>query len=106
MVSGSTWEQASSQFIGRKLADLRVVGRKTAVPVYEMAGFAQDPAPAGWTTFYAGVAHFHHGDFAGAKELFEQLPDDPAARSYARRCADLIAHPPAVWDGVWGLTEK
>jgi adenylate cyclase len=106
MVSGSTWEQASSQFIGRKLADLRVVGRKTAVPVYEMAGFAQDPAPAGWTTFDAGVTRFHDGDFAGARELFEQLPDDPAAKSYARRCADLIAHPPAVWDGVWGLTEK
>ncbi len=106
MVSGNTWELASSQFIARKLADLRVVGRKTAVPVFELTGFAQDPAPAGWTVFAAGVARFREGDFAGAKELFEQLPDDPAAKSYARRCADLCAHPPTLWDGVWGLTEK
>jgi adenylate cyclase len=106
MVSGSTWRQASSEFRGRKLADLRVVGRKTAVEVYELTGFASDPAPTGWETFAAGLARFREGDFAGAKAIFEQLPDDPAARSYAQRCANLATHPPASWDGVWGLTEK
>lgn len=106
MVSGTTWQQASSEFRGRKLADLRVVGRKTAVPVYEMTGFAQDPASTGWDVFEAGLARFHEGDFTGAKELFEQLPDDPAAKSYARRCDDYCTHPPTAWDGVWGLTEK
>jgi len=106
MVSGTTWEKASAQFRARQLADLRVVGRKTAVPVYELTGFAADAAPAGWETFAAGVVRFRAGDFVGAKEIFEQLPDDPAAKSYARRCADYCAHPPASWDGVWGLTEK
>jgi hypothetical protein len=76
------------------------------VPVYELTGFAGEPAPCAWETFAAGQARFQAGDFAGAKEIFEQLPDDPAARSYLRRCHDLCAHPPAVWDGVWGLTEK
>ncbi len=106
MVSGSTWQLASAEFTGRKLADLRVVGRKTAVAVYELTGFATDAAPAGWDTFAAGLAHFHEGDFAKAREVFQQLPDDPAARSYAWRCAELCDHPPASWDGVWGLTEK
>jgi len=106
MVSGSTWQLASAHFRGRKLADLRVVGRKTAVAVFEMTGFATDAAPPAWETFAAGLDRFGAGDFAGAKVLFEQLPDDPAAKSYARRCAELSAQPPASWDGVWGLTEK
>jgi adenylate cyclase len=106
MVSGNTWEKASRAFLARKLADLRVVGRKTAVPVYELTGFAEEAAPAGWDAFAAGLARFREGDFDGAKTLFDQLPDDPAARSYVQRCANLSAHPPASWDGVWGLTEK
>jgi adenylate cyclase len=106
MVSGSTWQLASAEFCGRKLADLRVVGRKTAVPVYELTGFATDAVPAGWETFDAGLTHFREGNFARAKSVFERLPDDPAAQRYARRCAELCAQPPASWDGVWGLTEK
>jgi len=106
MVSGSTWQLASAQFRARKLADLRVVGRKTAVPVYELTGFATEAAPAAWEVFATGLARFREGEFAEAGRLFEQLPDDPAARSYARRCAELSTHPPASWDGVWGLTEK
>jgi adenylate cyclase len=106
MVSGSTWQLASAEFRARKLADLRVVGRKTAVPVYELTGFATEAVPAAWETFAAGLARFREGKFAEAGQLFGQLPDDPAARSYARRCAELSAHPPASWDGVWGLTEK
>jgi len=106
MVSGSTWRQASSEFRGRKLADLRVVGRKTAVEVFELTGLAADPAPADWETFAAGLALFGIGDFAEAKAVFEQLPDDPAARNYAQRCTHLVTHPPTSWDGVWGLTEK
>jgi adenylate cyclase len=106
MVSGSTWQLASSQFCGRKLADLRVVGRKTAVAVYELTGFAGEAAPAGWDTFAAGLDHFREGNFAGAKEMFGRLPDDPAAQQYLKRCTELYAQPPASWDGVWGLTEK
>lgn len=106
MASGSTWQLASAQFCGRKLADLRVVGRKTAVAVYELTGFVGDAAPAAWDAFAAGLAHFREGNFAGAKEIFEKLPDDPAAQHYLRRCTELCAQPPASWDGVWGLTEK
>ena len=106
MVSGSTWRLASAEFCGRKLADLRVVGRKTAVEVYELTGFATDPVPTGWEVFAAGLTHFREGRLALAMEVFQQLPDDPASQHYARRCAELCAHPPESWDGVWGLTEK
>jgi adenylate cyclase len=106
MVAESTWRLASGAFQGRQLADLRVVGRKTAVAVYELTGFAAEAAPSAWDAFAAGLTCFREGSFAAAQELFEQLPDDPAAQHYARRCANLCAHPPETWDGVWNLTEK
>ncbi len=106
MVADSTWQKTSSAFRGRPLADLRVVGRKTAVTVYELAGFSAETEPAGWDTFAAGRTHFREGNFAAACEAFEKLPDDPAAQHYARRCANLSTQPPEAWDGVWNLTEK
>ena len=106
MISENTWRLVSTSFRGRKLADLRVVGRKTAVAVYELAGFENDVVPVGWERFSAGLDRFGAGDFAGAKNIFEQLPDDPAARRYVRRCEQFVAHPPSSWDGVWELTEK
>ncbi len=106
MVSENTWRLASADLRGRKLADLRVVGRKTAVVVYELIGFAADAAPRDWDVFAAGLIHFREGDFTRAKEVFEQLTDDPAARQYVRRCTQLAADPPVTWDGVWELTEK
>jgi adenylate cyclase len=106
MVAESTWQQVSGAFRGRPLADLRVVGRKTAVAVYELTGFAAEPEPAAWSTFTTGRTHFREGNFAAAKEAFEQLPDDPAAQHYARRCESLCGNRPEAWDGVWNLTEK
>ena len=103
MVSGSTWQLASAEFCGRKLADLRVVGRKTAVPVYELTGFAADAVPAGWEAFAAGLTRFREGDFAGAKEVFEQLPDDPAAQqlcsSAVRNCVPILRHRGMAYGG-------
>jgi adenylate cyclase len=106
MISEDTWRLAESEFRGRKLADLRVVGRKTATTVYEMTGLASDAEPSEWAAFSTGLDRFRAGDFAGAVEVFSTLPDDPAARHYVQRCEALIAQPPKDWDGVWELTSK
>jgi len=106
MVSEYTWHQASGTFQGRKLADLRVVGRKRAAGVYELTGLATEGASDTDDPFATGLAHFHTGDFAASKDVFERLTDDPAARAYVRRCERLMLHPPVMWDGVWTLTEK
>jgi len=106
MVAESTWRLASAAFQGRKLADLRVVGRKSAVAVYELTGWAGETMSADGETFESGLAHFRAGDFAKAAEVFQHLPNDPAARQYARHCAELAADPPIDWDGVWELTQK
>jgi adenylate cyclase len=106
MVSEATWQQSGGNFVGRELARLRVVGRKTAVRVYELAGLPGTERPAHFAAFEAALAQFYAGDFAAALAAFEKLPDDPASRAYAAQCHDLLAHPPAAWDGVWSLTEK
>jgi adenylate cyclase len=106
MISESTWRLVSTEFRARKLADLRVIGRKTAVPVYELTGLVSDAISAGWETFRTGLELFAQGDFAGAIKVLEQLPNDPAAGHYIRRCQALMAHPPESWDGVWEMTEK
>ncbi len=106
MISENTWRLVSAQFRGRKLADLRVVGRKNAVPVYELTGYMTETAPEGWETFSTGLKHFNKGEFKEAITAFSQLPEDPAAKHYIRRCEQLCNNPPSSWDGVWELTEK
>ncbi len=106
MISEATWNLTANEFLGRKLANLRVVGKKNAVTVYELTGFANEPEPANWNTFAEGLTCFQQGDFTSAKEIFEKLTNDPAAQHYVRRCARLCADPPKSWDGVWELTEK
>ena len=106
MVSETTWQQSGGNFVGRELGRLRVVGRKTPVRVYELAGLPGAERPAYFAAFEQALALFYAGDFTAAEAAFEKLPDDPAARAYAAQCQALRAHPPAEWDGVWSLTEK
>ncbi len=106
MVAESTWRLASAEFTGRPLADLRVVGRKNAVTVYELTGFASENSAEDGEAFASGLALFRQGDFAQAEQVFRSLPDDPAAQQYARRCAELNRQRPDSWDGVWELTQK
>ena len=106
MVSESTWQQSGGNFVGRELGRLRVVGRKTPVRVYELAGLPGEERPAHFAAFEGALAKFYAGDFAAALAAFEQVPNDPASKAYAAQCRALLAHPPAAWDGVWSLTEK
>ncbi len=106
MVSESTWEQSGGRFVGRELGRLRVVGRKAPVRVFELAGLPGEPAPAPFAPFAEALALFYEGRFQEALEGFERMPEDPASKTYAVQCRELILHPPAEWDGVLNLTEK
>ena len=53
-----------------------------------------------------GRALVNLGRFPEALARFERIPDDPPSRTYIAQCQELIAHPPAEWDGVLSLTEK
>jgi adenylate cyclase len=107
MVSETTWSQASEHFIGREIGQLRVVGRKTPVRVFEILGLADEadcPLP---DAFHQGLALCYCGRYAEALAIFEDCADDPVAKVYKDRCRTLLQSPEAAeWDGVWNLTEK
>ncbi|HWQ10415.1 MAG TPA: hypothetical protein VN436_14950, partial [Holophaga sp.] len=76
------------------------------VRVYELAGLPGEPAPPHYAPFAGALSCFYEGRFAEALAGFEQLPEDPASKTYASRCQDLLQQPPEAWDGVLNLTEK
>lgn len=106
MVSETTWRRNGGDFVGRELGQLRVVGRKTPVKVYELSGLPGAARPANFSAFEQALTLFYAGKFTAAEAAFEKWPDDPAAKAYAIQCQGLIAHPPSGWNGVLGLTEK
>lgn len=92
----------------RELARVAVVGKKEAVTVFE---------PMSEETFAArkelienfdrGRELFYEGKFAEAKAVFESTKEkDPPAAFYAEKCGELLASPPADWQGVWKATSK
>ncbi|HEY8241455.1 MAG TPA: adenylate/guanylate cyclase domain-containing protein, partial [Kiritimatiellia bacterium] len=106
MVSDVTWAQAQGAALGRELAAIRVVGRKTPVKVYEPMGLAGETLPAWVPKFEQGVALCREQKWKEARAIFEGIPDDPPSKVYAQRCRDLASGVLKEWDGVWNLTEK
>ena len=107
MVSEATRAQAGSQFVGRELATLRVVGRKTPVKVFEPTGFAGETARTSAVEFEKGLRLCYEKKWKDALKVFETLNEDSAAAVYARKCRALLEDPKAEdWDGIWNLMEK
>ena len=93
MVSEVTWAQVNGRLSGREIGQLRVVGRKTPVRVYEPLGFEGEANPAAVESFHRGLACCYRKQWLEALSIFESLPDDPVARVYAQRCKDLSLRP-------------
>jgi len=52
---------------------------------------------------------YHFGRFAEAQKQFEKLAvefSDGPSKTLAARCAELLAHPPAKWSGIWKMDAK
>ena len=61
------------------------------------------------TRYKAAYDEYHFGKFAEAQKEFETLAkefSDGASIRLAVHCAELIAHPPAHWHGVWKMDAK
>ena len=107
MIAEATWALAGGAFPGRELGQLRVVGRKTPVRVYEATGLEGAAAASAESAFEAALAQARAGQWAAAAEAFTALGDEAAAQTYAARCRALAAEgSDAAWDGIWNLTEK
>ena len=106
MVAEPTWHAAKGAVLGRELGLITVVGRKSALRVFEPIALAGESLP-GWVAEYErGLAAVRAGAWSEALAIFAAIPDEPASRIYAARCKDLVEGRMPAWDGVWNLTEK
>jgi len=101
---GEATAKAATGFAFREVDVVRVKGRATAAPVYELCGRAGHTIAPGWAD---AMALYRKRDFGAARRAFDELADDPAARVMAKRCEILIADPPPEdWDGVYEQRSK
>ncbi|MFH0907726.1 MAG: CHASE2 domain-containing protein [bacterium] len=106
MVSEVTWNAAAGAVLGRELASIRVVGRKTPVRVYEPMALPGEELPAWVADFERGVAFCREQKWKEALSIFEKIQNDHASEVYAEQCRALVSGTLKEWDGVWTLTEK
>ena len=105
MIAETTWAQTKGAFPGRELGQLRVVGRKTPVKVYEATGLEGEAAGEREKAFGAALEQAKARRWAEAAAAFGALGGDAAAEKYAGKCREL-AESGGDWDGIWNLTEK
>ena len=106
MISEATRAAAGDKLIVRELGRIRVVGRAEPVLVHQPLAWGDYDLPDWAKRFQTGLDLVATKAWAEAAVIFEALPDDPAARTYANRCRYLAENDSEDWDGVWSLTGK
>ncbi len=106
MVSEAAWARAEGELVGRELGSLRVVGRQEPVRVFEPLGFAGEEEADAMERFTRAIQLCREAQWQEALALFQAMPDDPAACTYAAKCRDLLDGRETDWDAVWNLTAK
>jgi adenylate cyclase len=104
LVGEDTAKAAGGRFVFREVDLVRVKGRASAAPVYQLigrSGVNVDPR------FAEALALYRSRDFAGARSLFGVIQGDKTAAIFAKRRAELAASPPSGdWDGVYDQKNK
>ncbi|MBI2441113.1 MAG: adenylate/guanylate cyclase domain-containing protein [Lentisphaerae bacterium] len=108
LISETSARAMGKAIAAREIALVAVVGRKKPVRVFEpMSPEAFAGRSGDFARFAQGRDAFYQGRFAEAAAAFEALREnDPPAEAYGRKCQELLAKPPAAWEGVWVMTEK
>ena len=109
LVSEMTRAGAEEAFLWRKVGDIRVLGRKKAVAVYEPLQMGtHTQLIENLDTWNVALDAFEHGNLEEALEGFSQLTSDSPAAAYVRRIETIQAENRREdpWDPVWMLTEK
>lgn len=111
LVSQSVLEDAGEDsFCFRHLDDVRVKGKKNAVPIYAVDRSA-DEFPAEYKdAYFKGMDLYKQGIWNLAKDYFAKalasVKDDKAAKLMLSRCEEFIANPPENWDGAIAFMTK
>lgn len=111
LVSESVKADAGEEsFCFRHLDDVRVKGKKNAVPIYAVDRSPEE-FPAEYKNAYIkGMELYKQGIWNLAKDYFvkalEAVENDKAAKLMKDRCEDFIKNPPENWDGAIAFMTK
>jgi adenylate cyclase len=114
LVCETTWAGAQTDFEGREVDQIRVVGKDNPVRCYEILGRRGEVADGLLRMrdcFEQGLAAYRARRHADARAAFaralDALPGDACSRVFINRLDHLEREPmPADWDGVWQHTGK
>jgi adenylate cyclase len=106
LVGEATMKAAGDQYVFREIDLVRVKGRATAAPVYELVG--RSGLVKTDARYSIALADYRARDFRAARAGFEAIAKkNKAAAVMADRCAILEqSPPPADWDGVYDQRGK
>ena len=117
VVGPSTAAAIADRFVVCELDWIKVKGKDQGFSVFQLV--AEKSAASEAQTRYpheygAGLERYRAGDFAAAEQLWLGQLTEPGVSNpanspplvMAKRCAELKAAPPAVWDGVFVKTSK
>jgi adenylate cyclase len=113
ILSQYLYQRVQGAFVTRELDLIRVKGKTTPVKIYELMGSLQEKPRFEdlATRFEKGLAAYRDGRWEEAVGIFNDLlkdyPRDGPTRVLAKRCQDLLDHPPdGAWDGVYVMKTK
>jgi adenylate cyclase len=92
----------------RMLDRVIVKGKSVPLELYELQHkFSPKNFAEIAKSYSEAFALYEQGKFAEAERLFRSLgPPDKPSQVLAERCSELIAHPPAEWNGVFAMAAK
>ena len=110
LVTRDAFAQFSVQGQHRLVDRVIVKGKSEPVELFECENPCTPPNFAEICARYKmAFDEYHFGRFAGAQMLFAALAKeffDGPSKALSARCAELIAHPPADWHGIWKMDAK
>ena len=111
LVSDSVREDAGeNSFCFRHLDDVRVKGKKNAVPIYAVDRSEDEFPPEYKDAYTKGMDLYKQGIWNLARDYFTKAlaaaEGDKAAKLMLSRCEEFIENPPENWDGAIAFTTK
>jgi adenylate cyclase len=107
LVTRETFAQFGRQGVRRLVDRVIVKGKSAPVELFECANPCTPAAyPEICKRYKAAYDQYFFGQFPEAQILFEAIVleyDDGPSRALAARCAELLAQPPAAWNGNYKL---
>ena len=103
-------DAGEDSFCFRHLDDVRVKGKKNAVPIYAVDRSPQEFSAEYKDSYIKGMELYKQGIWNLAKDYFSKALNaaqgDKAAKLMLERCEEFIKDPPENWDGAIAYTTK